>query len=115
MPVTIENFELGQLPLLTRPSDKINKTYHRGNIENSSNGMKVTPPIFQNLSFATKQQNYGPSHFTDIERLIILIKYQNRRVYHNSFLANLGYFSRKISELQQLKITDLAVNTFAAT
>jgi hypothetical protein len=62
--------------------------------------MEAAAPVLQNLGLTPKQQNYSPPHSANVKRLIILIKHQDRRIYHDATLNNFGYFSKKIPGLQ---------------
>jgi len=45
--------------------------------------MDIASSVFYDLSFAAKKQDYSSSHLADIERFVVLIEYQDWRIYHN--------------------------------
>jgi len=82
--VTPENFKAGQLPSQPRrTSDYTGQANYRGHLEFAVNRTNKAGAIFQHLGLILIEQYYRPPYSTDVERLITLVQYQYRNVYHN--------------------------------
>ena len=63
------------------------------------NALDMTAPIHYKLSLATSHQDDGASHVADVERLVILVEHQNRRINCAHSTPSGGLVCQKLSEV----------------
>lgn len=83
-----------QLPGHTRAPDEVDKTNDGRAVYRERGAMDDAVVIFQNLGFASPKKNDRTPRPTNVERFVVLVEYQHRRIDHDKAPC-IGHSSRK--------------------
>lgn len=84
--VSIEYLQFCHPPGTTRTPDKVHKADYRWYIETFINRMQIAAPVFQNFGFSSNDQDNSATYMANIQWLVVLIQYQNRKLNHCWYL-----------------------------
>jgi hypothetical protein len=99
--VAMKHTKAGQLSFLPGSYHHMGQLDYRGYRKNVSGCVYHTQPVLKHLSLALKHQDYSTPGPAYIQRLIALVKDQDRTVYHLAIsLCNPAHFNEKPAKAQ---------------
>lgn len=86
-----------------RPLHHVDQAYDRWRGEQFRNALDMSTSIYHKLSFAPPYQDDCASHVADVERLVILVEHQNRRINCAHSTPSGGLVCQKLPELDTVQ------------